>query len=422
VDALEPDGRVEMTPRSSPTPAREPRFVFAVAYRSLFLAGALHAIVSIGLWAWLVESWRMGQDTALATALPAAWLHAHAMLFGTFPFYAFGFLGTAFPRWVGAPGPTPRRIAAWLALLVGGQLALFAGAVATPTLLGVAFALELAAFAALLVFLIGTLRRGTGEVGRAQPRLVVGAFALGAIALGLDAAALLGPDARLHFAGIQLALHGWLLLLVVGVAWRIVPFFTSSVLRRPPAARSERTLAAFLGIGIARVLLAGLADAPRFVALLDAALALLLARELVAWRPGRALREPMLAVLYAGLAWVVVALAGFAIAGLAPGLAPRLELSLRHALAVGGFTTLVLGISTRVSLGHSGRPIVADGVVRAAFVLIQLAALTRIALPWLASAERGPASLAHLAALPWIAGFALWLFRLGPRLVGPPQR
>jgi len=129
----------------------------------------------------------------------------------------------------------------------------------------------------------------------------------------------------------------------------------------------------------------------------------------------------MLAVLYAGLAWVVAALAGFAVAGLAPSLAPRLELSLRHALAVGGFATLVMGISTRVSLGHSGRPIVADGVLKASFVLIQLAALTRIALPWLSSVERGPASLAHVAALPWVAAFALWLLRVGPRLVRPPR-
>jgi len=410
-----------MTRRGAPPAAREPHFLFGAAYRSLFLAGALHAIVSVGLWAGLVEAWRAGDDAALATALPPAWLHAHSTLFGTFPFYVFGFLGTAFPRWVGAPGPTPRRIASWLALLVGGQLALLASAVLSPKLLALAFGLELAAFAAMLVFLAGALRAGTSEPGRAQPRLVVAAFSLGAVALGLDAAALLRPDARLHFIAIQTALHGWLLLLVVGVAWRIVPFFTANFLRRPPAPGSERALAAFLGLGVARVLLAGVGGAPRVVALLDAALALLLARELVAWRPGRALREPMLAVLYAGLAWVVAALAGFAVAGLAPSLAPRLELSLRHALAVGGFATLVMGISTRVSLGHSGRPIVADGVLKASFVLIQLAALTRIALPWLSSVERGPASLAHVAALPWVAAFALWLLRVGPRLVRPPR-
>lgn len=405
-------------PPVAPTTTSTTRFLLEAAYRPLFLTGAVHALVSVALWAGLVERWRSGGAPSLATGLPPSWLHAHAMLFGTFACFVFGFLGTAFPRWVGAPGPTPRRIASFVALLAGGQVALLAAALAQPALVGLAVGLELAAFASLLVFLAGALRRGTSEPDRAQPRLVVAALALGALALCLDAAALLRPDARLHLVAMEVALHGWLLLLVVGVAWRIVPFFTSSYLRRPPRPRSERTLAAFLALGVLRVGLGAVGDAPGSVALIDGAQALLLGRELVAWRPGRALREPMIAVLYLGLGWVALALAGFALAGLDPLRAARLQLPLRHALAVGGFATLVLGIATRVSLGHRGRPIVADRAIVASFASMQLAAVVRVAVPWVAESSRGPDSLAHLAGLPWIAAFGLWLVRIAPLLVG----
>jgi uncharacterized protein involved in response to NO len=399
----------------------EPRFVLAAAYRPLFLAGAVHALLFVALWAALVESWRGARPVPIAARCPVAWLHAHAMLFGTFPFYVFGFLGTAFPRWVGAPPPTSRRVASWLVLLGGGQTALLLGALLAPALLVSAFALELGAFASVLAFLAGALRRATGE-RRLQPVLVVFAVAIGAGALALDGAGLALPDARLHFAAVTVALHGWLLLLVGGVAQRIVPFFTASWLGRPPAARPASALAVWTGLGLLRVVLSLVAEAPRAVAGLDAALSVLLVYELRAWRAGRAWREPMLAVLYVSLLWIAFALAGLAAAGLSPAHGPSFLTALRHALAIGGFATLVLGISTRVVLGHAGRPIVADAWILASFASLQLAALARVVLPWLSGVMQGPDSLAHLAALPWIAAFALWLWRMLPLLVGSPRR
>jgi uncharacterized protein involved in response to NO len=345
------------------------------------------------------------------------------MTFGTLTFYVFGFLGTAFPRWVNAAPPRPRRVLTWFVLLVSAQLVLGTALLVGRVLIALCAVLEAAAFLSLLFFLVRALGAG-GPSTRMQPLLVLSAVGLAPIALALDAAAILSVNPRLHAAAIEIALRGFLLLVVVGVAFRIVPFFTANVLGGPPAPRPQKTLVGWEGLAIARLALGLLAravpEAAGLGAICDGGLAALLGWEFLAWRPGRALRNPMIAVLYVGLGWVALALAGSSASGLFPELAPRLELPVRHALAIGGFATLVLGMSTRVALGHGGCPIRADGWIIASFALIQLAALVRIVFPFLGGIAPLAPSLAHWAALPWMAAFMLWIARIGPVLAALP--
>src|SRR3546814_3051501 len=49
-----------------------------------------------------------------------------------------------------------------------------------------------------------------------------------------------------------------------------------------------------------------------------------------------------------------------------------------HALTVGGVGTMVLAVMTRVCRGHTGRPLTADWLAILIYVLVSLAALTRV--------------------------------------------
>ncbi len=392
--------------------------LFSIGYRPLFPAGALHAVTVMLLWAFVVEARRTGAPLALAPDLaPATW-HAHSLLFGTFAFYVFGFLGTAFPRWIDAPPPTSARLGLWLGLLAGAQtllgVSLFAGG---ARLFALAASIEILAFVSLLATLGRMLAQST-HPRRAQPALVLAGVALAPIAVGLDAIAVLRADAALHAGAIALAMHGFLLLVVVGVAMRIVPFFTANVLRRPYTPRPPRLLTSWLLIALLRVALTIAAPdaASRWIAALDALLGLTLAIEVAGWRPGRALREPMIAILYLGLGWVAFSLLLGVIECLRPDLAPLWLLPRRHALAVGGFATLVIGMSTRVALGHSGRPIHAGGALLCAFVAMQLAALLRVGMALAGGLFPTAPVFTHVAALPFALAFGLWLWRLAPRI------
>ena len=50
-----------------------------------------------------------------------------------------------------------------------------------------------------------------------------------------------------------------------------------------------------------------------------------------------------------------------------------------HALTAGAIGTMTLGMMTRVSRGHTGRELTADGITSLIYVAINLAAATRLA-------------------------------------------
>ena len=113
------------------------------------------------------------------------------------------------------------------------------------------------------------------------------------------------------------------------------------------------------------------------------------------------------------LAWLSIAMLLYGVqsmtlfvTGSAPfGLAPL------HALTIGFFASMILAMASRVTLGHSGRELVADAVTWALFLGFQLAATARIAPDLLGL----PASLFYpLAAGIWLAAYGLWFAKYGP--------
>ena len=121
----------------------------------------------------------------------------------------------------------------------------------------------------------------------------------------------------------------------------------------------------------------------------------------------------MLAVLYAGYLWLILGLAldGLAALGLLPPF-PAL-----HALTTGGIGVFTLGMVARVTLGHTGRDMRASPATSLAFVIINLAALTRVFLPLLWPGHY------HLwlgiSGGLWVLAFALFLGIYGPMLIQP---
>jgi len=92
-----------------------------------------------------------------------------------------------------------------------------------------------------------------------------------------------------------------------------------------------------------------------------------------------------------------------------------------HALTIGVFGSLLVAMVTRVSQGHSGRPLVLVPVALFAFVCLQLVALTRV----LAELMPTPWSGFQAAALGWLVAFLPWVLRyawiyLRPRADGRP--
>ena len=131
------------------------------------------------------------------------------------------------------------------------------------------------------------------------------------------------------------------------------------------------------------------------------------------WKPWSTLATPLVWILHAAYAWIVVhlALRGVSALELLAGSYAT------HALTVGAIGGLTLGMMTRTARGHTGRPLVADGFELTMFLLIQVAAVVRV-FGGIASSGLNFV-IVQLSGLLWAAAFGLYAVRYWPVLARP---
>ncbi len=96
----------------------------------------------------------------------------------------------------------------------------------------------------------------------------------------------------------------------------------------------------------------------------------------------RSFRIHLLAVLHIAFAWLGLSMLLYGAQNLvlftSGGKLWILGLAPLHALSIGYFASMVLGMASRVTLGHSGRPLVLDKFSWLLFIGFQAAAFFRI--------------------------------------------
>lgn len=184
---------------------------------------------------------------------------------------------------------------------------------------------------------------------------------------------------------------------------------------KPSSIRPAPRLEAVALAAVVAVVVADLA-APntRVAGALAAVAAAVLAANLARWEGRRAVGMPIVFVLHVGYGWVVVALALKAafLLGQAAWAANCL-----HALTAGAFGTMILAVTTRVALGHTGRPLVVRRPIVAAYALVVLGAVVRVWGAWAL-----PLAYVHVLAtsmILWSAAYLLFLAIYLPILIGP---
>jgi uncharacterized protein involved in response to NO len=386
----------------------------AAPHRVMFLGGALQSI-AVMLWLFMEMATRYGVvghpvDWPVA---PAA-VHGYLMIYGLFPFFIFGFLMTTYPRWMNGKEIPARRYVPAFVLLMLGTAGFYAGLLTGRNMLFVAVLATLAGWGVALYALLRVLLDAQHPDKR-HPQIIFIALSMGWCSLAAYLVWLWGDNAAwLHFA-IQGGLWLFLLPVFASVGHRMIPFFTSTALPQHLAPRPYwawwTILAASMMHGLLR-----LADAAAWLWLCDAPLAVAALYLTYVWGLRRSLRIPILGVLHIGFAWLGIAMLLFAVQSFALflsrgtmfiwGLAPL------HALTLGCFATLLIGMGTRVTMGHSGLPVQVDTPVKLMFAGIQLAALLRVLADMLPLQTRHWLYLA--AAASWLACFVPWVSRYLP--------
>ncbi len=382
------------------------RLLGAAPHRLLFFIGASNLLLAMAWWAgWLVA--RRAGIVMESPALAAGWLHAYVMQYQMLPSFIFGFLLTVFPRWMGLPELQRWRYAPVGIGLFGGQVATLLGAVGWEAGITVGWWMSLAGWISGLAALLPLLWRETGKTWHARScalALVLGLFGL--VCLG---AFLHGAPALWLFSSIKIGSFGLLLPIYLTVAHRMFPFFASNVVTGYVAWRPLWLLGAFWGLCLLHLVLE-LVHAYQWLWASD--LPLLGLSLLACWRwwP-RGPQPALLRVLFLGLLWLPISFALYSSQTLiylftgifALGRAPA------HALFVGFFGSVLVAMVTRVTQGHSGRPLSLPPIAVFAFAAIQVVAVLRVGAELM---KDGPLWQA-VAAVGWLIALGPWVAWLG---------
>ncbi len=387
---------------------------FAAPHRVMFLGGTVQALLAMAFWSlqtgghyaglWDVPVW------PLLTVLPAAMAHALLMAGGVFPWFVFGFILTAGPRWQGAGDLAQADFLPPFVLLAIGWTLVWI-AFLLPGALPVGLVSVLAGW--LLVARILTRIALRPAISREHAAYV--ALAAWAGAAGIAAFATMAASGNLVWGRLGLALIIWgcLLPVFVTVAHRMLPFFTSAVVRGYEARRPAWALRTLVVASLAHGILV-FAERPGWLWLADLPAAIAAASLSWLWWQGGVAGVRMVLVLHVAFAWLAPAFALFALQSLSPGWLGQAPM---HALALGFFSSMMIGMVSRVTLGHSGLPVRADRTMWTTFCLMQGAALLRL-FGELPSPGVGVV-LIWLSSVAWIAAFAVWGAAYAPLLWRP---
>ena len=370
--------------------------LWRLGFRPFYLLASVFSAVSVLLWA-----------AQYSGILPFAYLqghlwHGHEMLFGYTMAVVAGFLLTAVRAWTGQPTAVGVPLMVLAALWVAGRLLVLTPYATWAAVLNAAFPVALAVTIAVPLLRSRNVRN----------YFFVGLLALmgalvAALHLGLRGVFELPP--RL---GLVLGLDVMLFIMAV-MGGRVIPMFTNNGV--PGADATRHALVEKLALG--SVLLLFVADLLQLDSAWVAAIALVAALahgvRLYLWRSWRTFAVPLVWILHAAYAWIVVHLFLRALAGMG-WLAESFSI---HALTVGAIGGLTIGMMTRTSRGHTARPLVADGYELACFLLIQAAAIVRV-FGGMGSADWYLASV-QVSGVAWAAAFGLFAVRYWPVLTRP---
>ncbi len=377
--------------------------LFAYGFRPFFLGAALYAVWgSVG---WILV-WAGHVD--FQPVLPTMLWHAHEMVFGFLAAALAGFLLTAVPNWTGVAPLRGSGLALLFALWIVGRIGAWTsaeGASMTFAFLDIGFLPALAIWAGRAI----VEKRAMRNLPLVGLLVVLSGTNL---AVHLDAIGMWQGAARpaLHLA------IGIFTVLVATIGGRIIPAFTQNALRGAGLQIELAGRPALDKAAIVSALLCFFADAASIPESAIAGLAALAAAlnfvRLLGWKPLATIGMPIVWVLHLGYAWLVV---GFALWAASAGLEIGTRNMALHAITLGAFGTMILGVMSRASLGHTGRPIRADGWLILAYVLVSAAAAGRAIVGPIVGGDFGQELIGFSGAL-WAGGFVVFFVRFLPIL------
>lgn len=387
---------MQTSPASGTREGASIRQLFSYPFRIFFLSLTVLAMLAVPVWVLQVNG-----AIELPLALPGLFWHQHEMLFGFLSAAIAGFLLTAVCAWTQTERTHGLRLALLWGVWLAGRLLLAFGAGLPDWLVhGVN-----------LAFLPLVMLDAGWRIWRArQQRQLMILVVLGLLWL-MQIGFVVSFDPTFSYGALIMAMA-----LISIIGGRITPAFSTGWLRQRGLDASQVRMVPALDMATLVnmvLLLAALVSGWQLVtAILAVTAAILMLVRLAGWKGWLFRTEPLLWVMHLSILWVPVALlllAGSILAGWPSS-------AWTHAAGTGAVGCLILGVIARVTLGHTGRPLVLPRGMVTAFVMVHLAALVRVVtafdvIPWHVGTG--------ISSLLWVLAFGVFLVRYARMLASP---
>ena len=374
-----------------------------LGFRPFFLSGALFSVVAIILWLLMYKG-----TVSFVPLGGGYWWHIHEMIFGFGCAIIAGFLLTAVQNWTGVRGAQGATLLALLLLWIAGRIVVlfpdFLGSVLT-TIIDLSF---LPAVAYVLAKPIVAIKQYRNLFF--VPLLLL--FTIANLEMHL---AIYYPETFTinysAYAGVILVTF-----LMSVMAGRVTPMFTANgtqTTKATPLPWLDKVTNGTLAVAMFYLLfqpLIGFSEA--FFGILLIIAGLFQGMRWLRWRPWITLGVPLLWSIHISIKFIAY---GLIILGLSYLIIEIPSNHIWHLLTIGGMGGLILAMISRVSLGHTGRPLVPPKSMTLAYVLIALAALVRALGPW-ALPEKTMLFI-DISGTFWLLAFGIFVFTYGPMLM-----
>jgi uncharacterized protein involved in response to NO len=371
--------------------------LWRLAFRPGFLLAGGFAVLSMArwlYWMWRPETWDF-------TLFPG-WWHAHEMVFGFAMPVVAGFLLSAVATWTGLPGTNGWRLKLLFGLWLCARIILWL----LPSQLPLAWLAEML----FLGLLIVEVTKRVWAVR--QWRNMLFPPVLLTLALLSSASYWYAQDpilsARLHYGAV------WMItVLVVIIGGRVTPLFTGNRLGLKisplPIWFDYLAIGSTALIGLVTAIWPWQQTGP-WLGMLCLTGSIIHFIRLGHWQGWKTLGVPLLWSMHLSYLCIPLAMLGLAMVGGEPAASKNVV----HLLAIGSIGGMILAMMSRVSLGHTGRPLEVPAYLSVAFGLVFAAAILRAFLPLVDIALTITAW--RVSAGLWIIAFSLFLVRYTPVL------
>ena len=379
-----------------------------LGFRPFFLSGAIFSVIAITLWLLMYKG-----AISLSPLGGGYWWHIHEMIFGFGGAIIAGFLLTAVQNWTGVSGAKGNKLLALFLLWLAGRIVLL-----IPDLLGSSETSLILASTVDLLFLPAVayvLAKPIIAIKQYRNLFFVPLLALFTIANLEMHLAINFPEIfntiYSGYAGVMLVTF-----LMSVMAGRVAPMFTANGTQTPkvtPLPWLDKATNGSLAIAMLSLLLQPIVGfSTVFFGVLLIVASVFQTMRWLRWRPWITLQVPLLWSLHGAMKFISFGLFVLGISYLIP------EIPSNHAwhlLTIGGMGGLILAMISRVSLGHTGRPLTPPKSMSIAFVLISLAALVRTFGPW--AIPEKTLLFIDISGGFWIIAFVIFIANYGPMLV-----